>query len=118
MYEKVSIQRFVYLLRVKKWLHVSWVMLVKTLFQTLWGLTVIGGFIKHYSYFLVPYILAENPGMGALEAISLSRRMMKGHKWQCFVFELSFLGWYLLGMVTFRLSELFYSNPYKGGGLQ
>lgn len=113
MYEKVSIQRFVYLLRVKKWLHVSWVMLVKTLFQTLWGLTVIGGFIKHYSYFLVPYILAENPGMGALEAISLSRRMMKGHKWQCFVFELSFLGWYLLGMVTFRLSELFYSNPYK-----
>ena len=72
-YEKVPISRFLYLLRVKKWLKVSWNMLVKYIYQSLWSLTVIGGIIKHYSYFLVPYILAENPDMTANQSVTLSR---------------------------------------------
>ncbi len=113
VYEQVPIQRFVYFLRVKRWAKVSWVMFVTSAFQFLWSLTVIGGFIKHYSYYLVPYIEAENPSLSARQAITLSRRMMKGHKWECFVFELSFIGWSLLGSLTFGLTEILYSNPYK-----
>lgn len=60
-----------------------------------------------------PYIVAENPNIGAREAISLSRRMMKGHKWECFVADLSFLGWSLLNLFTLGLSGIFYSNGYR-----
>ena len=76
-------------------------------------LTIVGIFVKYYSYYLVPYILAENPDIGTLEAISLSRKMMVGHKWQCFVFELSFLGWDLLGLVTLGITDLLFASPYK-----
>ena len=112
-YEKVPVQRVWFLLRVKKWFHVGIVQLVTGIFSSLWSLTIVGGFIKYYSYYLVPCILAENPAIGTMDAITLSRRMMKGHKWECFVLELSFLGWELLGMLTFRLSDVFFNMPYK-----
>ncbi|MDO4344510.1 MAG: DUF975 family protein [Eubacteriales bacterium] len=112
-YEKVSVQRFMFLMRVKKWCKASWTMFVLFVFQSLWILTVVGAVIKRYSYYLVPYIVAENPDIKALDAITLSRRMMKGHKWECFVFELSFFGWYLLEMATFGLVGVFFSNPYR-----
>ena len=112
-YEKVSVQRAWFLLRVKKWCHVGVVQLVTNLFAFLWGLTIAGGIIKHYSYYLVPCILAENPAVGTMEAITLSRKMMKGHKWECFVLELSFLGWELLGILTIGLSDIFFTAPYK-----
>lgn len=91
----------------------SWIMLVKSFFQILWSLTIAGGIIKHYSYFLVPYITAENPDMTARQAVTLSRKMMKDHKWECFVFELSFLGWEILGILTLGVFNILYTNPYK-----
>ncbi len=33
---------------------------VKDVFMILWSLTVVGAFIKPFSYQLVPYIIAEN----------------------------------------------------------
>ena len=113
IYERVPLQRFLYLLRVKKWLRVSWAMFVRSLLLFLWSLTVVGGVIKRYSYFLVPYILAENPDLSARQAITLSRTMMRGHKWECFLFELSFLGWDILGVLTLGAVSLFYANPYR-----
>ncbi len=112
-YEKLPIQRFVFLLRVKRWLQVSLAMLVYTVYEFLWALTIIGGIIKSYSYFLVPFILAENPDLSGRQAVTLSRKMMYGHKWECFVMECSFLGWSFLGSFTFGLSEIFYSLPYQ-----
>lgn len=111
-YDRLSIQRFLFLFRVKKWVRVSWVMFVTSVYQALWSMTIAGGVIKRYSYYLVPYITAENPAVSARQAITLSRRMMKGHKWQCFVFELSFLGWYILEILTLGLSGILFSNPY------
>lgn len=113
LYEKVPVQRLLFLFRVKRWTKVSCTMFVASLFQFMWSLTLVGGFIKRYSYFLVPCLAAENPDIAPLEAVSLSRRMMKGHKWECFVFELSFLGWDLLGALTLGLTGIFYSNPYR-----
>lgn len=84
-----------------------------SVFYLLWSLTVAGAVIKRYSYFLVPYIAAENPDMRARDAVTLSRRMMRGHKWECFVMELSFLGWHLLGLLTLGIFNIFYTNPYK-----
>lgn len=112
-YEKLSLSRLTFPWREGRWKRVAGAMLRCTVYQLLWWCTLVGGVVKQYSYFLVPYILAENPTLTGREAITLSRRMMKGHKWQCFVCELSFFGWTLLAGVTFGLSQLLFSAPYE-----
>ena len=89
-------------------------LLLRDVFIALWSLLfVIPGCIKHYSYRMVPYILAENPEISGKEAITLSRQMMDGHKWNAFVLDLSFIGWAILSSVTLGLAGIFYVNPYK-----
>ena len=61
---------------------------------------------------MVPYILAQNPDMNASDAIRLSCAMTKGYKWDLFVLDLSFIGWYFLGAMAFGIGTLFV-NPYK-----
>ena len=53
-YDTVSISRLLFLHNVKKWSKVACSMLLKSVYQTLWDMTIIGGIIKHYSYFAVP----------------------------------------------------------------
>ncbi len=82
------------------------------LFTALWTLLfIIPGIIKSYSYAMAPYIIAENPSVGALEAISRSGRMMRGHKMELFVLQLSFIGWILLTIITFGIAAI-YAVPY------
>lgn len=77
------------------------------LFTTLWSLLfIIPGIIKSISYSQAMYILAENPEIGALEAINRSKQMMNGHKMDYFVLDLSFIGWALLGAVTFGIAYI------------
>ena len=113
IYDNVTPQRFTFLLRVKKLCRASWIMFVKYVYYTLWCLTIAGIVVKRYSYFLVPYIVAENPSMTARQAITLSRKMMNGHKWECFKFEFTFIGWQMLGYITLGLFNVLYTNPYK-----
>lgn len=112
-YQEVPIQRFLFLFLIKKWLKTAWNMLVYKVLYILWWFTVIGGVIKHYSYFMVPYIIAENPDISAMKAITLSRRMMNGHKWECFKLDLTFIGWQLLGVLTIGITNLAFTNPYR-----
>lgn len=112
-YNKLPASRFFYPIHTRKWPRMAWTMFAENVFLFLWSLTIVGFFIKQYSYRMVPYIVAENPNIEALDAIRLSRRMMKGHKWECFVADCSFLGWYLLNLITFGLSGIFYSNGYN-----
>ena len=113
VYQKVPMQRFLFLLRIKRWNKTAWTMFVTSAFYSLWCLTIVGIVVKRYSYILVPYIVAENPNIKTLDAINLSRRMMHGHKWECFKLELSYIGWMILGILTLGVSEILYSNPYK-----
>ena len=113
VYKKVPMQRFLFLLRIKSWTRTSWTMFVTSAFYSLWCLTLVGIFVKRYSYILVPYIVAENPKVKTLDAINLSRKMMDGHKWECFKLEMSYIGWVILGGLTFGLTEILYSNPYR-----
>jgi len=96
------------------WWHNVLTLFLTNLFTGLWmALFIIPGIVKTYSYRLVPYIQAENPDMKGTEAITLSRRMMNGHKWETFVYDLSFIGWYLLVAITAGIAGLFWVNPYK-----
>ena len=57
------------------------------------------------------FIMQDNPGIGANEAITRSRQMMKGHKWQLFCLHFSFIGWILLSVLTFGVLMIFVA-PY------
>lgn len=87
--------------------------LLMNIYQVLWTLLfIIPGIIKSYSYRMVPYILADDPTVGANEAITRSRQMMNGNKWRAFVLDLSFILWDFLSLITFGIVGIFYVNPY------
>ena len=109
----VPLSHFFFLKAVKRWNRTAMTLLYATLCEWLWSLTIAGGFIKHYSYFALPFIAAENPDVSPKEALQLSRRMMDGHKWDCFLLDLSFLGWRLLGFLSFGVTEVLWSVPYR-----
>ena len=112
VYEEVPPYRALYLHSARCWGHTSLALLRVAIQRGLWWLTIIGGAIKTFSYYLCGFILAENPTMKGGDAIALSRKMMNGHKWECFLMELSFVPWHLLSLATFGLSSLFYSSAY------
>jgi len=112
-YEVVPVGHLMHIRLVKRWTRAALTLLLQTVYETLWYLTIVGGLIKHYSYFLVPFIVAENPDIRPRDAILLSRRMMDGRKWECCKLELSFLGWFLLGFVTFGAADVLWGVPYR-----
>lgn len=88
-------------------------MFLKDLYTFLWTLLlIIPGIIKSYEYLMVPYILAENPGMDRKEAFLISKKMMMGQKWDTFVLDISFIGWRFLEVITFGIMGIFYVQPY------
>lgn len=79
----------------------------------LWALLlIIPGIYKKYQYYMVDYILAENPDMPYQEVLALSKRMMDGHKWNTFVLDISFILWHILAGLTCGVLEVFYVIPY------
>ena len=93
--------------------HVVSVMLLRDVYLLLWSmLFVIPGCIKAYSYRMVPYILLDHPELSANEVITRSREMMDGNKGNAFLLDLSFIGWYLLSILTVGLGLFFWTFPY------
>ena len=82
------------------------------LFTALWSLLLyVPGIIKAISYSQSMFILAENPDIGAREAIDRSKAMMEGHKMEYFVLMLSFIGWFLLCAITCGIAAI-WAIPY------
>jgi len=83
------------------------------LYVALWSLLfIIPGIIKSFSYAMTPYIMAENPGMKANDAIALSCEMMDGYKADLFILDLTFIGWDILAILTLNIGQL-WLNPYR-----
>lgn len=99
----------------------------------LWSLLfIIPGVIASYRYSMTPYILAENMDLSVMEAITESKKMMRGNKFRLFCLEFSFIGWDILAALTLNIGDLWvhsyreaaraafyreitearYSNPY------
>ena len=94
--------------------HTFITLLLRDLFLILWTLLfIIPGIVKAYSYRMVPFILRDNPELSATEVIAASRHLMNGNKWKTFVFDLSYIGWFLLGCITFGLVNVFWTSPYR-----
>jgi hypothetical protein len=91
---------------------VVWAMFYRGVMNFLFFLLlIIPGIIKLYAYRFVPYILAENPQIGAQRALQMSEEMTQGHKFDIFVLDLSFLGWHILARLALGLGWIFL-NPY------
>lgn len=74
-------------------------------------LFVVPGIYLYYIYAASPWILAERPELGAIEAMRKSRQLMQGKKVRLFCLDLSFIGWLLGGVCTLGLG-LLYVIPY------
>lgn len=66
----------------------------------------IPGIIASYRYAMAPYILTQNPGMSATDAITRSKELMRGNKWRFFCMHFSFIGWAILCLFTLGLGYL------------
>ena len=85
--------------------------LLSQIFTFFWSLLfVIPAFIKIYSYFQAIYIANDLVEAGETvsptQAISESRKLMNGHKWELFLLHLSFIGWGFLCVLTFGIGFL------------
>lgn len=78
--------------------------LITALFIFLWSLLfLIPGIIAAYRYSFARFNLYENPGIGAMEALDMSKRQTLGYKSQLFMLDLSYLGWILLARLPSTL---------------
>ncbi len=98
--------------------RIIWLRIVECIFIALWALLLIfPAFIAAYSYRMAIYILLENPEMSVMDCIRESKRLMRGHKAELFVLDLSFIGWFLLiGFVT-GLGNIFLPELFTYVGL-
>ena len=113
IYDNIPFHHVFHLKHARRWIRASLCVIYADFLYALWFFTIAGAFIKRYSYYLVPYIVAENPDIKPKEALALSVAMMKGHKMECFKFELTFFGWLVLGLVTGGFSNALFYAPYK-----
>ena len=89
-----------------------------SIFTFLWTwLLIIPGIIKAYSYSMTPYIVkdmvASDKQVGATDGINASKELMKGHKMNLFIFDLSFLGWNILAAITCGIGYLWVTPYYQ-----
>ena len=72
---------------------------------------IVPGVIALFKYSMTNYIIAENPGIGAREALEKSKKIMKGNKLRFFLLGLSFIGWEILVVLTLGIAGIWVS-PY------
>lgn len=113
-YGHYDFQNIFYSFSNDKYLNIVKTTLLRDLYVLLWSLLlIVPGIIKAYSYFMVPYILAENPGITTERAFEISRSVTEGEKWRMFLMNISFMGWYLLGVICFGVGILFVLPYHK-----
>lgn len=96
----------------KRYERVIGTYLLVDLYVSLWTLLfVVPGIIKSISYSQTYYILNDNPMLAYDRAIERSMAMMEGHKWEYFCLAVSFIGWFLLGILTLGIGFL-WIMPY------
>ena len=107
-----KIERIFYVFKSGNYLNVVKTMFIMNLKITLWGLLfIIPGIIKSYQYYMIPYILAENPGISTKRAFELTKEMTRDEKFDIFWLGFTFIGWYFLGLITCGIPVLFV-EPY------
>ena len=86
--------------------------IVEGVFIFLWSmLFVIPGIIAAYRYRQALYLLLDHPEKSAWQCLRESGALMRGHKWELFVLDLSFIGWSILCSLTLGILSI-WIMPY------
>ncbi len=105
--EKEDLFRFV-----GKILPIVALSILMVVFVLLWSiLLIIPGIIVALSYSMVFYLYADHSEYTPMDYLEQSKEMMNGYKWDYFIFQLSFLGWILLSVITLGIA-LIWVLPY------
>ena len=70
-------------------------------------LFIIPGIVKSYSYSMSYYLQQEDKSKDWKACLDESRSRMDGHKGQLFLLDLSFIGWYIVGLLCLGVGTLF-----------
>ncbi|MBA5973469.1 DUF975 family protein [Leuconostoc mesenteroides] len=94
------------------------ILILQTIWTVLWTvLLIVPGIVKSlaYSQAILIYRDAVDSGesIGYIEAISRSRELMDGHKWQYFKLLISFIGWWILVVLTAGLLVIWVGPYYQ-----
>jgi uncharacterized membrane protein len=77
------------------------------LFIFLWSLLfIVPGIMVALSYAMTFFLMSEDPTLKGKEALDKSKALMTNHRWKLFCLGLRFLGWFLVGALTFGIGFL------------
>jgi len=86
----------------------AWLRMLAGIYIFFWSiLFIIPGIRAAYSYRMIMFLRVERPELPADKIISESKRLMDGHRWKLFCLDFSFIGWYILVVLTFGLGLVF-----------
>lgn len=71
---------------------------------------IIPGIVISMIFAMIEYIMADGEH-NVTETLKQSKELMTGHKWDFFVFNLSFIGWIILSIITIGILSI-YTIPY------
>ncbi|MBQ9761141.1 MAG: DUF975 family protein [Clostridia bacterium] len=95
------------------WQYLLWI----GIFMAVISVTSVISMILSYTYRFSYMVMAEYPEMGALEAMRVSRNMMRGNKWRLFCLDISYIGWVILSAIfTFGIGMIVIT-PYREAAL-
>lgn len=110
-YSETKADRILFVYKFDRTMNVAKIMLLRDIFQLLWGFTIIGGIIKAYEYSMIPYILAENPDIKWRDAFYLSKNLTKGDKFKIALIDIIYIPGYVISYFCFNLFSIFLMDP-------
>jgi uncharacterized membrane protein len=87
-------------------------LLVEIITTLLCILLIVPGIIFSFSAYFSKQIMVDYPNLKPSEAIKLSKKIVRGNRTELFAYELSFIPWYLLAIITIGIANI-YIIPYK-----
>ncbi|MGX5390140.1 DUF975 family protein [Bacillus thuringiensis] len=98
---------FIWCIDMRKLLNSFLVYLLLYFYLILWTLLlIVPGIIKSISYTMTYFVLNDHPEYTMNQAITKSRHMMNGHKIKYMILYLSFVGWFMLSLITLGIGFL------------
>ena len=90
--------------------------IIEAVFISLWSmLFIFPGIVAFYRYSQAIYILIDNPEKSPMQCIRESKAMMRGHKNELFMLDLSLIGWYILSTLpVVGYGFKVWTVPYSG----
>lgn len=84
-------------------------------------MSILGMMISLYlslNFGLVYYVQADNPGYSLWESLRASKRLLRGSRGSYIYLQMSFIGWYLLGICTMGIGFLWILPYYYSSFLE